>query len=88
MASKSSVVAGVAAVAALVLVFTNPSLTDFKERMGSQADLVARFTCQPTETGNYLVFSRFEYRCLESTGKYVGVLGNYYQLDKNGPAQS
>jgi hypothetical protein len=49
---------------------------------------VARFTCQPTETGNYLVFSRFEYRCLESTGKYVGVLGNYYQLDKNGPAQS
>ena len=88
MTSKSSVIAGVVAVASLILVFTNPSLADFKERMGSQAGLVARFTCQPYETGNYLVFSRYEYRCLETTGKYVGVLGNYYQLDKNEPAQS
>ena len=82
MASKSSIVAGVVAVAGLVLVFTNPSLADFRERMGSQAGLVERFTCQPAETGNYLVFSRYEYRCLATTGKYVGVLGNYYQLDK------
>jgi len=83
MASRSSIVAGGVAVAALVLVLTNPSLGDFKERMDSQAGLVAHFTCQPAETGNYLVFSRYEYRCLESTGKYVGVLGNYYQLNKN-----
>lgn len=88
MASRTSIAAGVVAVAGLVLVFTDPSLADFKERMGSQAGLVAQFTCQPAQTGNYLVFSRYEYRCLEYTGKYVGVLGNYYQLDKNELAQS
>jgi len=88
MASKSSVIAGVVAVAGLILVFTNPSLADFKERMGSQAGLVAQFTCQPAQTGNYLVFSRYEYRCMEYTGKYVGVLGNYYQLNKNASDQA
>ena len=88
MASKSSVIAGVVAVAGLILVFTNPSLADFKERMGSQAGLVAQFTCHPAQTGNYLVFSRYEYRCMEYTGKYVGVLGNYYQLNKNASDQA
>ena len=88
MASKSSVIAGVVAVAGLILVFTNPSLADFKERMGSQAGLVAQFTCQPAQTGNYLVFSRYEYRCMEYTGKYVGVLGNYYQLNKTASDQA
>jgi len=83
MASRNTLIAGSVAVASLILVFTNPSLADFKERMGSQAGFVAQFTCQPAQTGNYLVFSRYEYRCMEYTGKYVGVLGNYYQLNKN-----
>ena len=80
MASKSSVIAGVVAVAGLILVFTNPSLADFSTRLGSEQGFIAQMTCKGVETGNYVVFSRYEYRCITTSSKYVGVLGNYYRL--------
>jgi hypothetical protein len=86
MASKALIGVGFLAAAGLVLVITNPSLTDFSARVGSDAGLLARMTCKPVETGNYVVFSQYEYRCMDSTAKYVGVLGNYYQTNKKGDA--
>ncbi len=81
MASKALTIGGIAvACAALVLLLTNPSLTDFKAQRAAE-DGVSGITCNPVQTGNYVVFSQYEYRCMMSTKKYVGVLGNYYQLD-------
>ena len=83
MASKALIGGVILAAAGLVLVVTNPSLADFTARMGSEAGFISRMTCSPVETGNYVVFSQYEYRCLSATSKYVGVLGNYYQTNKN-----
>jgi len=83
MASKALIGGVILGAAALVLIVTNPSLTDFSARMGSESGFVAQMTCKGVETGNYVVFSRYEYRCMTSSAKYVGVLGNYYRLDKD-----
>lgn len=81
MASKALTIGGIAVgCAALVLLLTNPSLTDFKAQRAAE-DGVRGITCNPVQTGNYVVFSQYEYRCMMSTKKYVGVLGNYYELD-------
>jgi hypothetical protein len=80
MASKATIGGVVLAAAGLVLVVTNPSLADFSTRMGSEQGFIAQMTCKGVETGNYVVFSRYEYRCMTTSSKYVGVLGNYYHL--------
>jgi hypothetical protein len=80
MAHKAVVIGGaVLGVFALVGVMTNPSLTDFKAQRASQ-DGITGVTCNSVETSNYVVFSRYEYRCMMSTTKYVGAFGNYYEL--------
>ena len=84
MASKALIGGGILVAAALVPAATNPSLADFTARQGADAGLLARMTCSPVETANYVVFSRYEYRCMTTTDKYVGVLGNYYQIDAKG----
>jgi len=81
MASKALIGGVILGAAALVLIVSNPSLTDFSARMGSESGFVAQMTCKGVETGNYVVFSRYEYRCMTSSTKYVGVLGNYYRLE-------
>ena len=80
MASKGLVIGGtVLGVAALMLVITNPSLTDFKAQRDSENGL-SGLTCSAVQTSNFVVFSRYEYRCMMSTTKYVGVFGNYYVI--------
>jgi hypothetical protein len=87
MASKALIGGLALGAAALVLVVTNPSLTDFSARMDSESNLLSRMTCKGVETGNYVVFSRYEYRCMTTSTKYVGVLGNYYKLSEDEAAQ-
>lgn len=80
MASKSVAIGAVVlGISAVMLTITNPSLADFKAQRASQDGLMG-LTCNAVETKNYVVFSRYEYRCMMSTTQYVGVLGNYYQL--------
>ncbi len=80
MARKTFAIGGtILGIAALVSIVTNPSLTDFKAQRAAQ-DGVTGITCNAVETSNYVVFSRYEYRCMMSTTKYVGAFGNYYQL--------
>ncbi len=82
MASKAVVVGGIViGGAALVLLLTNPSLTEFKAQREAE-DGVTGITCASVQTRNYVVFSQYEYRCMMSTKKYVGVLGNYYEMDQ------
>ena len=83
MASKALTISGITvACAAMVLLLSNPSLTDFKAQRAAE-DGVSGITCNAVQTSNYVVFSQYEYRCMMSTKKYVGVLGNYYELDAN-----
>jgi hypothetical protein len=84
MASNALIGGLVGVAAGLVLVVTNPSLADFSARMDSQADIISRFSCKGVETGNYVLFSRYEYRCMTTSEKYVGVLGNYFRVDGKG----
>jgi len=80
MAHKALIIGGaVVGVAALVSIITNPNLTDFKAQRAAE-DGVTGITCSAVETSNYVVFSRYEYRCITSTTKYIGALGNYYQI--------
>lgn len=89
MGPKALIGAALGGAVALILVLTNPSLADFSSRMNSQEGFLSQFTCQGVETGNYVVFSRYEYRCMTFTHKYVGVFGNYYRVDsKQDPAQA
>jgi hypothetical protein len=81
MANRALVIGGaVVVVAALVASISNPNLMDFKAQRAAE-DGVTGLTCNAVETSNYVVFSRYEYRCMMSTTKYVGVLGNYFPLD-------
>jgi len=81
MAKKVLVIGGaVVGVAALLAVITNPTLTDFKAQRAAE-DGITGVTCNAVQTGNYVVFSAYEYRCMMSTTKYVGVFGNYRKLD-------
>ena len=80
MASKALVLGGaVVGVIALVAIITNPSLANFKDQRAAE-DGVTGITCVSVQTSNYVVFSRYEYRCMMSTSKYIGAFGNYYQL--------
>ena len=80
MARKALAISGAfLGVAALVSVITNPSLTDFKTQRAAENGL-SGLTCNAVETANYVVYSRYEYRCILSTTKYVGAFGNYYPL--------
>jgi hypothetical protein len=80
MARKTLTIGGgIIAVAALIAIITNPNLTDFKAQRDAE-DGVTGLTCKSVQTDNYVVFSRYEYRCMMSTTKYVGAFGNYYAL--------
>lgn len=80
MASKALIIGGaVVGLAALVSIITNPNLTDFRAQRAAE-DGMTGITCNAVQTSNYVVFSRYEYRCMMSTTKYVGAFGNYYQL--------
>ena len=80
MANKALVIGGaVVGVIALVSIITNPSLANFKDQRAAE-DGVTGITCVSVQSGNYVVFSRYEYRCITTSSKYVGVLGNYYHL--------
>lgn len=86
MASKALKIGGIVITgAALAMLLTNPSLTDFKAQRAAE-DGITGVTCASVETSNFVVFSRYEYRCMMSTKKYVGVLGSYYELDKDDQA--
>jgi hypothetical protein len=81
MANKALVLGGaVAGVIALVAIVTNPSLANFKDQKAAEDGLTG-LTCVAVQSSNYVVFSRYEYRCLMSTTKYVGAFGNYFPLD-------
>jgi len=80
MANRALVIGGVVVgVIALVSIITNPSLANFKDQRAAE-DGVTGITCTSVQTSNYVVFSAYEYRCMMSTTKYVGVFGNYYQI--------
>jgi len=80
MANKAVVISvAVAVVASLIVSVSNPNLTEFKAQRAAE-DGVTGITCNAVETSNYVVFSRYEYRCLMSTKKYVGILGNYFEI--------
>ena len=80
MASKTLIIGGaLVGVAALVSIITNPNLADFKAQRAAE-DGVSGITCNAVRTSNYVVFSRYEYRCVLSTTKFVGAFGNYYQI--------
>jgi hypothetical protein len=86
MAHKALTIGGaILGAAALVSVITNPNLTDFKAQRAAE-DGVTGITCNSVETSNYVVFSRYEYRCMMSTTKYVGAFGNYYPLQDDAKA--
>lgn len=81
MASKALAISGaIIGVAALVAIITNPNLTDFKAQREAENGL-SGMTCKAVQTGNYVVFSRYEYRCMMSNQKYVAAFGNYYALE-------
>jgi hypothetical protein len=80
MAHKALVIGGAAVGAiALVAIVTNPSLANFKDQRAAEDGLTG-ITCVSVQTGNYVVYSRYEYRCMMSTTKFVGAFGNYYQI--------
>jgi len=81
MTSKKTAIAALCAAAVgLILIVTNPSQADFSARMNAKEGFFSQFTCKGVETGNYVLFSRYEYRCVTKSEKYVGVLGNYIEL--------
>jgi len=73
----------IAVLAVIVLAVTNPSLSKFNTWTKSDASFVQRLTCDAKSTGNYLLFSRYEYRCVGFTNKYIGALGMFYQTNKD-----
>lgn len=75
----------IAVLAAIVLGFTNPNLSQFNTWTKSDASLLQRLTCDAKSTGNYLLFSRYEYRCVGFTKKYIGVLDQFYLINKGEP---
>lgn len=80
MARKALTIGGgLLGAAALVAIITNPNLTDFTAQRAAE-DGVTGITCKAVQSGNYVVFSRYDYRCMMSTTKYVGAFGNYYAL--------
>ena len=82
--SKSSTIGLVIAIlAVLVLAVTNPTLSQFTTWTKSDASFLQRLTCDAKTTGNYLLFSRYEYRCVGFTNKYIGVLGTFIKTNKD-----
>ena len=77
----------IAVLAVIVLAVTNPTPAKFHTWTKSDASLLQRLTCDEKLTGNYLLLSRFEYRCVGFTKKYVGVLGSFYQTNKDEPVK-
>jgi len=75
----------IAVLAVIVLAVTNPNLSQFHTWTKSDASMLQRLTCDANRTGNYLVFSRYEYRCVGFTNKYVGVVGTFFQTNKDEP---
>jgi hypothetical protein len=73
----------IAVLAVIVLAVTNPSLSQFNTWTKSDASLLQRLTCDAKPTGNYLLFSRYEYQCVGFTNKYIGALGTFYQTNKD-----
>jgi hypothetical protein len=73
----------IAVLAVIVLAVTNPSLSKFNTWTKSDASFVQRLTCDAKGTGNYLLFSRYEYRCVGFTNKYIGVLDTFFQTNKD-----
>jgi hypothetical protein len=77
----------IAVLAVIVLAVTNPTLSKFHTWTKSDASLLQRMTCDEKLTGNYLLLSRFEYRCVGFTKKYVGALGGFYLTNKDEPVK-
>ena len=75
----------IAVLAIIGLAVTNPNLSKFTAWTKSDASFLQRLTCDAKPTGNYLLFSRYEYRCVGFTDKYIGVAGSFYQTNKDEP---
>ena len=75
----------IAVLAVIGLAVTNPKLSQFNAWTKSDASFLQRLTCDAKLTGNYLLFSRFEYQCVGFKNKYIGVLGTFYQTNKDEP---
>ena len=75
----------IALLAVIGLAVTNPTLSQFKSWTKSDASFLQRLTCDAKPTGNYYLFSRYEYQCVGFTNKYVGVVGTFFQTNKDEP---
>jgi hypothetical protein len=75
----------IAVLAVIGLAVTNPNLSKFNTWTKSDASLLQRLTCDAKLTGNYLLFSRYEFRCVGFTKKYIGVADQFYQTNKDEP---
>ena len=83
MSKTSKIGLVVAVLAVIVLAVTNPNLSQFNTWTKSDASFLQRLTCDAKLTGNYLLFSRYDYRCIGFTNKYIGVIGTFYQTNKD-----
>ena len=75
----------IAVLAVIVLAATNPNLSKFNTWTKSDASFLQRLTCDTKSTGNYLLLSRYEFQCVGFTKKYIGVIGTFYQTNKDEP---
>ena len=75
----------IALLAVIGLAVTNPNLSQFKTWTKSDASFLQRLTCDAKTTGNYLLASRYEFQCVGFTKKYIGVIGTFYQTNKDEP---
>ena len=75
----------IAVLAVIGLAVTNPNLSQFKTWTKSDASFLQRLTCDTKSTGNYLVLSRYEFQCVGFTKKYIGLVGTFYQTNKDEP---
>ena len=73
----------VAVLAVIALALTNPNLAKFNAWTKSDASFMQRLTCNTKSTGNYLLFSRYDYQCVGFTNKYIGVAGTFFQTKKD-----
>ena len=73
----------IAVLAVIGLALTNPNLSKFNAWTKSDTSFLQRMTCDAKATGNYVLLSRYEYRCVGFTNKYIGVGGTFFQTNKD-----
>jgi hypothetical protein len=89
MKTKSKVIICLASVG-LIMIITNPPLRSFKEVLPGELNMdpaTYRAVVTASKEADYIFFSTYRYKsCMPDdarSGKYLGILNNFYQLDKN-----